>query len=100
LVADVVVDGVVLATAVPVTHLLFLDKQLSDMRTFIAKLPVLDPAKEWQYDPNKGMYTTKFPEQRIKTRKVHKSLVKIEPGPHSPGDKGTMATTPESPFLY
>lgn len=37
LVADVVVDGVVLATAVPVTHLLFLDKQLSDMRTFIAK---------------------------------------------------------------
>jgi hypothetical protein len=83
--ADIVVDGVVLATQVPVTHLLFLEKQLNDVRTFIAKLPVLDPAKEWQYDPNKGMYTTKFPEQRIKTRKVHKSLVKIEPGPHSPG---------------
>lgn len=83
--ADIIVDGVTLATQVPVTHLLFLEKQLNDMRTFIAKLPVLDPAKEWQYDTNKGMYTTKFPEQRIKTRKVHKSLVKIEPGPHSPG---------------
>jgi hypothetical protein len=83
--ADVVVDGVVLAAQVPVTHLLFLEKQLVDMRTFIAKLPVLDPAKEWEYDPNKGMYQTKFHEQRIKTRKVHKSLVKIEPGPHSQG---------------
>jgi len=83
--ADIIVDGVVLASAVPVTHLLFLEKQLNDMRTFIAKLPVLDPAKEWEYDPNKGMYQTKFHEQRIKTRKVHKSLVKIEPGPHSPG---------------
>lgn len=83
--ADIVVDGVTLASAIPVTHLLFLEKQLNDMRTFIAKLPVLDPAKEWEYDPNKGMYQTKFHEQRIKTRKVHKSLVKIEPGPHSPG---------------
>lgn len=83
--ADVVVDGVILANQVPVTHLLFLEKQLNDLRTFIAKLPVLDPAKEWEYDSNKGMYQTKFHEQRIKTRKVHKSLVKIEPGPHSPG---------------
>jgi len=83
--ADVIVDGVTLAAQVPVTHLLFLEKQLNDMRTFIAKLPVLDPAKEWEYDPNKGMYQTKFHEQRIKTRKVHKALVKIEPGPHSPG---------------
>lgn len=78
-------DGITLATQVPVTHLLFLEKQLVDLRTFISKLPVLDPAKEWEYDSNKGMYKTKNPETRIRTRKVHKSLVKIEPGPHSPG---------------
>lgn len=83
--ATVEVDGVVLAENVPVTHLLFLEKQLNDLRTFVSKLPVLDPSKEWEYDTNKGMYRTKFPEQRLKTRKVHKSLVKIEPGPHSPG---------------
>jgi hypothetical protein len=83
--ADVVVDGVTLAEQVPVTHLLFLEKQLADIRTFIAKLPVLDPSKEWVYDENKGMFQTKFHEQRIKTRKVNKALVKIEPGPHSPG---------------
>lgn len=83
--ADVVVDGVKLAENIPVTYLLFLEKQLNDLRTFISKLPVLDPSKEWEYDANKGMYKAKFPEQRIKTRKVHKSLVKIEPGPHSQG---------------
>ena len=83
--ADVVVEGKVLATQVPVTHLLFLEKQLTDLRTFISKLPVLDPSKEWVYDANAGMYKTTHPEQRIRTRKVPKSIVKIEPGPHSPG---------------
>jgi hypothetical protein len=83
--ANIVVDGVILAENVPVTHLLFLDKQLGDLRTFISKLPVLDPSKEWEYDSNKGMYRTKFPEQRLKNRKIYKSIVKIEPGPHSAG---------------
>lgn len=83
--ANIEVDGDVLAENVPVTHLLFLEKQLNDLRLFIAKLPVLDPSKEWEYDSNKGMYKTKFPEKKIRTRKVHKSLIKIEPGPHGPG---------------
>lgn len=97
--ANIVVDGVVLANDVPVTHLLFLEKQLNDIRTFIAKLPVLDPSKEWAYDANKGMYQAKFPEQRIKTRKVHKSLVKIEPGPHSQG-QAEIITVDESEGMW
>jgi hypothetical protein len=84
--ADIVVDDAKLAAGVPVTNLLFLEKQLGDLRTFVSKLPVLDPSKEWEYDANKGTYVSKYPEQRIKTRKVHKSLVKIPPGPHTPGD--------------
>lgn len=83
--ADIVVDGVVLVKNLPVTYLLFLEKQLTSLFTFVSKLPVLDPAKEWEYDSNKGLYQGKFKEKRIRTRKVMKSLVKIEPGPHSPG---------------
>lgn len=40
--ADVVVDGTVLLAQVPVPYLLFLEKQLTDMHTFVRKLPVLD----------------------------------------------------------
>src|SRR5437868_3610172 len=45
--ADVSVDGQVLLRGAPVTHLLFLEKQLVDLRTFIETLPVLDTAEDW-----------------------------------------------------
>jgi hypothetical protein len=83
--ANIVVNGETVAKDVPVTHLLYLEKQLNDLRTFITKLPVLDPTKEWVYDTNQAKYTSKYPEKRIRTKKNYKSLVKIEPGPHSPG---------------
>src|SRR5574343_568542 len=44
---DIVVDGRTLMSGVPVTYLLFLEKQLVDVHTFVDSLPVLDPAKEW-----------------------------------------------------
>jgi hypothetical protein len=50
--ADVVVDGDVLLRDVPVTYLLFLEKQLVDLHTFVAKLPTLDPAETWARDDN------------------------------------------------
>ena len=40
--ADVVVDGKPLLKEVPATYLLFLEKQLNDLRTFVGKIPVLD----------------------------------------------------------
>ena len=43
--ADVVVDGQTLLTQVPATYLLFLEKQLVDLHTFVKKLPVLDAAE-------------------------------------------------------
>jgi len=52
--ADVVVDGQTLLVGVPATHLLFLEKQLVDLRTFVTKLPVLDPAEVWNPAPNSG----------------------------------------------
>lgn len=46
--ADVVVDGDVLVHNAPAPYLIFLEKKLVDVRTFIDKLPALDPAIEWQ----------------------------------------------------
>ena len=43
--ADIVVDNQVLVTGVPATYLLWLEKELTDLHTFITKLPVLDPPK-------------------------------------------------------
>lgn len=48
--ADVVVDGKVLLEQVPATYLLFLEKQLVDIHTFVKKLPVLDAAETWTFD--------------------------------------------------
>lgn len=48
--ADVVVDGNTILADVPVTYLLFLEKKLVDFRTFVSKLPTLDPGKKWATD--------------------------------------------------
>ncbi len=46
--ADVTLpDGTVLIANVPVSHLLWLSKYLSEWRKFITVLPVLDPTKNW-----------------------------------------------------
>lgn len=67
--ADIVVDGVIIAAQVPVTYMLFLEKQLNDLRVFITKLPVLDPSKSWKFDDAKDMYVTDSPDHRLKTKK-------------------------------
>lgn len=56
--ADIVVDNHVLLSKVPVTYLLFLEKQLNDVETFIAKLPTLDASQKWSYDANQQCFAT------------------------------------------
>lgn len=73
--ADVVVDGKTVLKNVPVTYLLFLEKQLVRLRTFVAKLPVLDPAQSWTKDSNTGVWATE-PTQTVKTKKVPKNWEK------------------------
>lgn len=73
--ADVVVDGKTLVKAAPVTYLLFLEKQLINLRTFVAKLPVLDPSETWSKDANTGAWATE-PTQTVKTKKVPKNWEK------------------------
>lgn len=73
-VADVVVGDVVIAKSVPVTYLLFLEKKLVDIHTFVSKLPVLDPSEDWQFDPNVNCFVSK-PSETVRTKKVFVPLV-------------------------
>lgn len=76
-VADITVDNFTVATSVPVTFLLFLEKQLSELNAFILKLPVLDPSETWTYDDTTAVYATR-PSQTIRSKKVFRNHVKAE----------------------
>lgn len=75
--ADVIVDGVAILSRVPVTHLLFIEKQLVDIGTFVEKLPTLDPADEWQYREDVDGYATTASET-TRTKKIPKAFVAYE----------------------
>lgn len=77
-VADVVLeDGTVLIGGVPVAYLLFLEKRLTDIHTFVQKLPTLSLSETWTVDKNTGLYATE-PVDSIRTKKVPRVLVKAE----------------------
>ena len=73
--ADVVVDGAVVLPQVPVTHLLWLEKQLVDLRTNLNAIPTLDPKEDWAWDSNVSANATQ-PEFVNKTKKLQKVLVR------------------------
>ncbi|WP_019009145.1 hypothetical protein [Deinococcus aquatilis] len=75
--ADVVIGERVLLRQVPVTYLLFLEKQLTDLHTFIRKLPVLDASESWTFDPSTDTYATD-PVQTVRTKKIPRNHVKAE----------------------
>lgn len=72
--ADLVVDGRTLAKDLPVTYLLFLEKQLAEVKTFVSKLPTLDPAEAWTYNDAQDCYATE-PSQTVRTKKIPRNHV-------------------------
>jgi hypothetical protein len=88
--ADVKVDGVVLLEKVPVTYLLFLEKQLVDLGTFVEKLPTLDPAETWKYSTEADAYASDSYET-TKTKKVLKNHVKAEATKEHPAQVETYS---------
>lgn len=83
--ADVTLEGQSepILRDVPVTLLLFLEKQLKDLHTFVSKIPVLDPSEDWSYDSNANLFKT----QAIlttKTKKVQKPIVLHPPTKEHP----------------
>lgn len=81
--ADVAVDGKVFLPQVPVTYLLFLEKELHDLRTFVEKLVELDPAERWRYDPSTGLHQSE-PVQTQKTKKEQRPIVLYHATEHHP----------------
>jgi len=81
--ADVVVDGKTLLTRIPATHLLFLEKQLTDLNTVIDSLPVLDPAFAWSKDAATGLFKS-APVDTTKKSKVHEPIVLFPATPEHP----------------
>jgi hypothetical protein len=75
--ADVMVDGQAVLHDVPVSYLLFLEKQLVDLHTFVKKLPVLDASESWTHDPSSDSWKTE-PVRTVKTKKVPRNHVKAE----------------------
>lgn len=75
--ADVVVNGKVLATSVPATHLLFLEHKLEEISKFFSSLVTLDPSHQWTYDPNGDVYKSEASE----TVRTKKTLVPIVMSP-------------------
>lgn len=82
--SDVVVDGETILHDVPVTTLIFLEKQLTDIRTVISHAPVLDPGESWSRDTETGLWKT-APVETIRTRKVTEPVVVIQPTEKHPG---------------
>ncbi len=75
--ADIVVDGRTIMTAVPVTTLLFLDKQLAEVEALVGKMPTPDPAEDWAHDANSGLLKSPVSES-LRTTKEPTVIVKYD----------------------
>lgn len=87
--ADVVVDGETVLKGVPVTFLLFLEKQLTDLATIVKTLPTLDPGEEWSHDAGGHGWRSK-PAQTLKTKKIPRAFVKAEATKEHPAQVDTF----------
>lgn len=76
--ADVTVDGTVIIAGAPVPLLLFLEKQITDWRTELRAVPVLDTAEAWQISATEeGIFRTE-PVETVRSKKVPRNHVKAE----------------------
>lgn len=75
--ADIRVGDKVIVPDVPVTYLMFLEKQLQDLHTFVSHLPTLDPAEKWSWDDTSEVYRSES-YGTVKTKKALKNHVKAE----------------------
>ena len=74
---NIVVDDQTVVSDVPVPTLLWLEKQLTDVSTFVSALPVLDMGREWHQDAASDAWAS-TPEQTKRTQKVMRNHVVAE----------------------
>lgn len=79
-VADLIVDGTVLAANVPATFLLGLENKVKRLRDMYLSVPTLQPGIRWEATPDQGedVYATADPIERFITSKQIKSTVLYE----------------------
>lgn len=81
--ADIVIDGTVILTDVPLDFLLFLEKKLVDVHTYVSNLPILDPAEAWTYDDGSAAWVTE-PVETARSKKEPRVLVRAVADDHHP----------------
>lgn len=88
-VADLGFGDTVLSN-VPVTLLLFLEKQLTDIRTLVSKMPVLPADREWRFDDARNCNVAE-PVETLRTKKMLRNHVKYDATPEHPAQVETYA---------
>ena len=81
--ANVVIGETVLLEDVPATHLIYLEKRIEDLISFISQLSILDVAEEWSWNENIGCYSAK-PRETTSTSKTLQHKVIAEATEHHP----------------
>jgi len=82
--ADVVVGGVTLLEQAPVPLLLFLEKQVTDLRKAIEVIPTLSESEDWVYDEALGYHRTREPVRTHKTKSTKRAIVLHPPTKEHP----------------
>ena len=84
--ADIVVGETTIATAVPATFLLGLEKKLQAYREVCTMIPTLQPGVKWVLDPSQGegIYKMDPPEKKFKTEKEPNFRVLYDATDHHP----------------
>lgn len=75
--AELMVDGVVLASALPATALLNLESRLAEIRRLYEQIPTIDPSGKWEIDDMTGAWKA-GPYTRPKFKKVRRAQVLYE----------------------
>jgi len=75
--ADVIVNGRAIATAVPATYLLELEKRIGEWKEMAGHIPTLDPTKGFKMETETETFRA-HDDIKIRTRKVQKPLVMYE----------------------
>lgn len=77
-IADIEVDGTVLATSVPATTLLMLESKLQDLRGILKATPTLPAGVMWGWDENTQRFYSKEPVVSFTTKKMTKPVTLYE----------------------
>lgn len=79
-------DGTVLAKDVPATYLLWLEKRLDDLHTFVTKLPILPTDIEWEWSKEQNCFKNRHEQRTVKTAKIESFQIVVPPTKEHPAN--------------